>query len=214
MHFHVVTLFKDAIESYINTSIIGRARGQKKIKVSYYDPRKFAKKKVAYIDGKPYGGGPGMVLQALPIVKAAEKALKGRRDAKVILFSPTGKQFTNEYAKALSKRYADIILIAGRYEGIDGRVKKIIKAEEVSIGPYILTGGEIPAAIVIDAVSRQRKGVLGNFNSREEERTASPEVYTRPENLMYKGKSYTVPKVLLSGDHKKIEQWKKEIKKS
>jgi tRNA (guanine37-N1)-methyltransferase len=214
MHFHVITLFKDSIESYINESILGRAQGEGKIEVSYYNPRDYAEtlengEKPAYIDGKPYGGGPGMVLQAVPFLKAVAQALKGKKKAKVIFFSPSGKQFTNEYAKKLAKNYKDIVLIAGRYEGIDARVKKALKAEEISIGPYVLTGGEIPAGVVIDSVARQIEGVLGNFDSREEARVSSSEMYTRPEILEYKGKKYSVPKVLLSGDHKKIEDWKK-----
>lgn len=209
MHFHVVTLFKDAIESYINESILGRAKAEEKISVKYYNPREYAEKKVAYIDGKPYGGGPGMVLQALPMIKAVEKALRGRKKTKIILFSPSGKQFTNDYAKKLAKNYTDIILISGRYEGIDARVKKVLKAEEVSVGPYVLTGGELPAAILIDTVSRQIAGVLGNFDSREETRSSSSEVYTRPEMLVYKGKKYRVPKVLLSGHAQRIEEWKR-----
>jgi len=124
------------------------------------------------------------------------------------LFAPGGKQFTNVYAKALVKKYTDIVLIAGRYEGIDTRVKKIFKAEEVSVGPFVLTGGEVPAMVVVDACSRQIEGVLGKHESLEEERTASPEMYTRPEVLVWKGKKYKVPKVLLSGDHSAIEKWR------
>ncbi|MEI6478854.1 MAG: tRNA (guanosine(37)-N1)-methyltransferase TrmD, partial [bacterium] len=101
-----------------------------------------------------------------------------------------------------------IIMICGRYEGIDSRVKKIFKMENISVGPYVLTGGEIPAMILIDSISRQIEGVLGNFDSREEERVSSSEMYTRPEVLIYKGKKYKVPKVLLSGDHKKIDEWR------
>ncbi len=225
MHFHVITLFKDAIESYLNESILGRAKGEGRIAVSYYNPRDYAVplksgKKVSYIDGRPYGGGPGMVIEAMPIIKAVEKALKnkGSVKTKIIIFSPSGKQFTNEYARKIAKSYKDVVLISGRYEGIDARVKKILKAdlsakalasvEEISVGPYVLTGGEIPAAIVIDAVSRQLEGVLGNFDSCEESRISSGEVYTRPEVLIYKKKKYKVPKVLLSGDHKKIEKWR------
>jgi tRNA (guanine37-N1)-methyltransferase len=99
-------------------------------------------------------------------------------------------------------------MIAGRYEGVDARVRKILKAESVTVGPYVLTGGEVPALVVIDAVSRQIPGVLGDYASLEEERVASPDVYTRPEVLTWKGKKYRVPKVLLSGDHKQIEAWK------
>ena len=123
--------------------------------------------------------------------------------------SPDGKQFDAKYAKDIAKR-KDIILISGHYEGIDERVVKVFKAEKISIGPYILTGGELPAMIIIDAVSRQIIGVLGKKESLEESRTASSEVYTRPEVLKYKGSKYCVPAVLLSGDHKKIEDWREK----
>ncbi len=215
MNFHVITLFKDAIEGYLNESILGRAKGEGKITISYYNPREYAEplksgKRVSYVDGRPYGGGPGMVMEAMPIVKAVEQALKkqAKNKSKIIIFSPKGKQFTNEYARKIAKNYKNVVLISGRYEGIDARVKKILKAEELSVGPYVLTGGEIPSAIFIDAVSRQLKGVLGNFDSLEENRVLNDEVYTRPEALVYKKKKYKVPKVLLSGDHKKIEDWR------
>ena len=116
--------------------------------------------------------------------------------------------FDTSYAKQTANKYSDIILICGRYEGIDARIKKVFKMEDISIGPFVLTGGEIPAMIVIDSISRQIEGVLGNFDSREEERVASSDVYTRPEILVHKGKKYKVPKVLLSGDHKKIEEYR------
>jgi tRNA (guanine37-N1)-methyltransferase len=107
------------------------------------------------------------------------------------------------------KKYTDIILVSGRYEGIDARVKKIFKTEDFSIGPYVLTGGELPAMVMMDSIARQIPGILGDFNSVEENRVASEEIYTRPEVFKYKGKNYKVPKVLLSGDHKKIEEWRK-----
>ncbi len=223
MKFHVITLFPGSLDSYLKTSIIGRAIKAKKISVKAYNPRDFAAGKWKKTDDRPYSGGPGQVQYALPVLKAVERAkLKinpssraklttGQRESKLktIIFSPAGKKFTNTYAKTLSQKYNDIILISGRYEGIDARVKKILKAEEVSIGDYVLTGGELPAMVVIDAVSRQIKGVLGKQESIEENRVSSSEVYTRPETLFYKGKSYKVPKVLLTGDHKKIEEWKK-----
>jgi tRNA (guanine37-N1)-methyltransferase len=108
------------------------------------------------------------------------------------------------------KKYTDIIFICGRYEGIDARIDKIFKTENISIGDYVLTGGELPAMVLIDSISRQIKGVLGKFESLEEERISSSEVYTRPEVLKYKNKNYKVPKVLLSGNHKEIEEWKKK----
>lgn len=214
MRFHVISLFPHLVESYCSDSIISRAQEKKLIKVDYYNPRDFTKDKHHRVDQRPYGGGPGMVLEAEPYLKAIEKA-KGKRKKKVkmIFFAPHGTLFTNEYAKKLADSYDEIVLISGRYEGIDARVKKLTKAETVTVGPYVLTGGEVPAMIVIDAVSRQINGVLGNFDSREEARVASPDVYTRPEVLEWKKKNYRVPKVLLSGDHKKIEAWKEGRKK-
>lgn len=232
MNFHIITLFPQSFDSYINESILGRAIKDKKIKIKFYNPRDFTKDKWKHIDQKPYGGGPGMVIQAEPVLKAIAMALskckvqsvklkvKNKvnsktskisldKKVKIIFFSPSGKKFDTEYAKKASKKYKDIILVCGRYEGIDARVKKVFKMEDVSIGDYVLTGGELPAMVLIDCISRQIEGVLGNFDSREEERVSSSSVYTRPEVLEYKGKKYKVPKVLLSGNHKKIEEWKK-----
>ena len=209
MNFHIITLFPQSFDSYINESIIARAVKDKKIKIKFYNPRDFTKDKHKRVDQKPYGGGPGMVLEAEAILKAVNKAVgRKSRQVKIIFLAPNGKQFDNVYAKKLSKNYKDIVIISGRYEGIDARVRKILKAEVVTVGPYVLTGGELPAMIILDAVARQIKGVLGNFDSIEEERVSSSDVYTRPEVLEYKSKKYRVPKVLPSGDHKKIEQWR------
>jgi tRNA (guanine37-N1)-methyltransferase len=215
MRFHVITLFPNAFDSYLNESIISRAIEDKKIKVFFYNPRDNSDDKWKRVDQKPYSGGPGMVIQALPTIKAIEKALKkiGKNKYKIVFFSPAGKQFTTDYAKKIAKKgkspLSDIILVCGRYEGIDARVKKAFKMEDISIGPFVLTGGELPAMIYIDSVSRQIEGVLGNFNSLEENRIASHDVYTRPEVFEYKGKKYKVPSVLLSGNHAEIEKWKK-----
>ncbi|MBU6431062.1 MAG: tRNA (guanosine(37)-N1)-methyltransferase TrmD [Patescibacteria group bacterium] len=208
MTFHIITLFPEMFDSYLKESILGRAIEDKKIKIKFYNPRDFTKDRNRRIDRKPYGGGPGMVIEALPVIKAIEKT-KGKKKAKIIFLSPSGKQFDNNYAKKTEKNYSDIIIICGRYEGVDARVKKAFKMEDVSVGDYVLTGGELPAMVIIDCVSRQIEGVLGDFNSLEESRVASSEVYTRPEVFEYRNKKYKVPKVLLSGDHKKIEKWKK-----
>jgi tRNA (guanine37-N1)-methyltransferase len=224
MNFHVITLFPESFDSYITESIIGRALKGKKIKINFVNPRMFVTgkyKKVwpdgnvqRIVDDKPFGGGPGMIIRAEPVLKAMEsiqKKIAKRKNAKIkiIFFAPGGNLFDTAYAKQAAKKFTDIILICGRYEGIDARVKKILKAEEVSVGSYVLTGGELPAMVVIDCIARQIPGVLGNFDSREEERVSSSEFYTRPEILDWKGKKYKVPPVLLSGDHKKIEEWKK-----
>jgi tRNA (guanine37-N1)-methyltransferase len=214
MRFHIITLFPQAFDSYLGESIIRRAIEDKKIRVSFYNPRDFARNKWARVDRKPYGGGPGMVLEAEPIIKAAMKAVlkKDPKKVKVIFFAPNEKQFDNAYAERAVKKYTDIVLICGRYEGVDERVKKILKAEKISVGPFVLTGGELPAMIVMDALTRRLSGVLGNSDSIEENRVAGREVYTRPDILVWKGKKYAVPKVLLSGNHKQIESWKQASK--
>ncbi len=190
-----------------------RAIEDKKLKVSFYNPRDFADNAYKRIDRPPYAGGPGMVIQAEPVIKAIQKAKGQRPKVKIIFLSPFGKQFTNSYASGVAKKFKDVIIVSGRYEGIDARVKKVFKMEEVSVGPFVLTGGELPAMLLIDVISRQVKGILGNFGSIEESRTASPDVYTRPESFKYKGKLYKVPKILLGGNHAKIEAWKsKRIK--
>lgn len=206
MRFHIITIFPEMFDSYLKESIIGRAVESKKIQIKFYNPLDFCEPKER-VDDRPYGGGPGMVLRPEPFLKALAKVKTGKK-TKVILFSPTGKKFTTEYAKSAAKKYTDIVLISGRYEGLDARVKKIFKAEDISVGDYVLTGGELPAMILIDSISRQIPGVLGKYESLEEERVSSSEVYTRPEVLKHKGKNHRVPKVLLSGNHAKIDEWK------
>jgi tRNA (guanine37-N1)-methyltransferase len=219
MNFHIITLFPESFSSYLNESILARAIKNKVLKVNFYNPRDFVKitkaqkmknKPYKRVDDIPYGGGPGMVMQAEPVVKAIEKALKKTKKGKtkIIFLSPKGKQFDTDYAKNTAKRITDIIIISGRYEGIDERVNKIFKTEKITVGPFVLTGGELPAMIIMDCVSRQLDGVLGNKASLEEERISSSEVYTRPEILEFKGKKYKVPPVLLSGNHKKIDEWR------
>ena len=188
------------------------------IKFKFYNPRDFSIG-TSYadrrVDDKPYGGGPGMVIEALPVIKAIAKAVgkkSAKKKVKIVWFVPSGKQFDTEYAKTAAIKYTDIIMICGRYEGIDSRVKKAFKVEEISVGPFVLTGGELPAMILIDTISRQIKGVLGDHASLEESRIASPDVYTRPEVVEYKGKKYRVPKVLLSGNHKLIDEWRNKQK--
>lgn len=220
MVFHVITLFPETIEPYLKSSIVGRAKKKGLVKIKYYNPLDFAVGKHRRVDDKPYGGGPGMVMQLEPLLKAF-KATKVRagKTTKVILFSPAGKQFHNKTAAALAKSCKNLILICGRYEGIDERIKKILKdqkfqVEEVSVGPYVLTGGELAAMIFVDVISRQIKGVLGKEESLEESRLGiGVPAYTRPEVFSYRGKKYRVPQVLLSGDHKKIEEWRKMKRK-
>ena len=217
MKFHIVTLFEEACDAYLSTSIIGRARKEKKITVAYQNPRDFVPgKEGSYkkVDEKPYGGGPGMVMIALPVIHAAAKALKGKKGKRVIIwFSPSGKQFTNKDADALAK-YDDVVLVCGRYEGIDERAKKILKTlapvKEFAVGEAVYTGGELPALAIVDAVTRRLPGVLGKDASVEERRIASSAVYTRPETIEYKKKKYRVPAVLQTGHHANIDAWRGE----
>lgn len=221
MNFHVITLFPDVCQAYTDASVLGRAqktdkgkgakvRG-KKISVAYYDPRDFATNKHKKVDDKPYGGGPGMVMMAEPVLKAWQKAVGRKKDqkkVKTLIMSPRGTVFTQKLAKDYAKKYDHVVLISGRYEGIDGRVKKALQAEEVSVGDYILTGGELPALTIIDSVSRQVPGVLGTHESLEDERVTNGETYTRPEVIAFKKKTYQVPQVLLDGNHAEIDKWR------
>jgi tRNA (guanine37-N1)-methyltransferase len=225
MTFHIITLFPETIEPYLKSSIVGRAEQKGLVKVKYYNLLDFSSNKHKKVDDRPYGGGPGMVLQIKPIIKALDSALKNKSKSKVkvILFSPAGKQFTSKMAQSLASRYKHIVLIAGRYEGVDARLKKIIedrlsakggKIDELSIGPYVLTGGELPAMLLVDTVSRQIKGVLGKEESLEERRLGvGVPAYTRPEVFAYRGKKYRVPRVLTSGNHAEIQKWRAKNKK-
>ncbi len=226
INFHIISIFPQVFDSYLNESILKRAQESKKISIKLYNPRDFTvsargKKNPTYsdkrLDDKPYGGGPGMVLQAEPYARAISKAVstirrKKNSRVKIIFFAPHGAQVTTEYASKVVKKYTDIVLVCGRYEGIDARLHSMFSMEDISVGPFVLTGGELPAMIVIDTMSRQIQGVLGSFDSREEARIASPRVYTRPDTLVWKGKKFKVRKVLLSGDHKKIDAWRNGLR--
>lgn len=219
MNFHVITLFPEVCQAYTDASVLGRAqktdkgRGAKvrgkKISVTYYNPRDFTKDKHKKVDDKPYGGGPGMVMKAEPVLKAWDKAVGRKKDQKKIktlIMSPRGKIFTQQLAKDYVKKYDHLVLISGRYEGIDSRVKNALKAEEISVGDYILTGGELPALSIIDATSRQVEGVLGTHESLEDDRITTGETYTRPEVIEYKKKKLKVPPVFLGGNHAEIDK--------
>ncbi len=228
MRFDIITIFPKAFDSYFNESIIKRAREKKLIDIRIHNLRDFSKVALRktrsdlpprrQIDDRPFGGGPGMVMKIESLVKALSFAL-GRRTSKsnvlVILFSAGGKQFNSKMAIEFGKKYNRVIMICGHYEGVDERIKKIIrdlglKIQELSIGNYVLTGGELPAMVLIDAVSRHVPGVLGTAESLEETRYGvGVPVYTRPEVFVLKGKKYKTPKVLLSGNHAKIDEWRR-----
>jgi tRNA (guanine37-N1)-methyltransferase len=213
--------------SYFAESIISRAIENKIIDVKTYALREYTTDKHRRVDGRPYAGGPGMVMWVDPIMNCVDTIKKSiekrssyakasvgqaKSKTKIVIFSPGGEDFDTSLAKKTAKAYSDIIFICGRYEGIDARVKKILKASEWSIGNYVLTGGELPAMVCVDSISRQVAGVLHDNDSLEENRISSHETYARPEIYEYAGKKYRVPKVLLSGNHKLIEEWKVETK--
>ena len=216
--FHLITLFPEACDAYLGASILGRARKNKLISVDYQTPRDYVDNKWGKVDESPYGGGPGMVMTALPVVRAVKKSLARRKKERTALvwFSPSAPAFTNTEADKLAK-FDDIVFVCGRYEGIDDRALSLLKTfgtvKKYSVGEATLTGAEVPAMAIVDAVTRRLPGVLGKDESVEERRTASPAVYTRPEVIVWEKKKYKVPPVLLTGNHAKIEEWKKAKKK-
>jgi len=222
MKFHLITLFPEICDAYLSASILGRARKEKKITVTYRNPRDCAGNKWGKVDERAYGGGPGMVIAALPVVKAVQTFLGrthvGRLTSNIkkpviLWFSPSAKQFTNRDADSLIKKYNEIVFVCGRYEGIDERAKKILKTlapvKEFAVGEAVYTGGELPALAVADAITRRLPGVLGKDESVEERRVASHAVYTRPDVITFQKKNYRVPKVLLTGYHAKIDAWRR-----
>lgn len=226
MKFHFLTIFPEMVQSYLTEAMLKRASEKKLALFAVLNIRDYTLDKHSKTDERPYGGGPGMVMTPEPILRAHSKLKMKGKKTKVIMLSPTGALFTNAMAAKLAKQYSDIVFICGRYEGVDDRVRSILKAEEVSIGDFVLTGGELPALVMTDAIVRQIPGVLGKGESLEESRAASPRVFTRPEVLLWpkakkatktlpevKSKKHTVPPVLISGDHKKIEEWRKSQQK-
>ncbi len=230
MKFHFLTIFPEMVQSYFTEAMLKRATDKKLASFAVLNIRDYTLDKHGKTDERPYGGGPGMVMTPEPILRAYSKLkMKGEKTkgkVKVVMLSPTGAMFTNAMASKLAKQYSDIVFVCGRYEGVDDRVRSILKAEEVSIGDFVLTGGELPALVMTDAIVRQIPGVLGKGESLEESRAASPRVFTRPEVLLWpkakkatktlpevKARKHAVPEVLLSGDHKKIEEWRKSQQK-
>lgn len=212
MTFHILTIFPRIFDSYFNETIIRRAKEKKIIAINTVDIRSFTADKHKTVDDKPYGGGAGMIMKPGPIYDALSGINLTSKKRRVILLTPAGKKFNQKMARRFSK-YDEIIFICGRYEGIDARVEKFTQ-EKISIGDYVLTGGELGAMVIIDAVTRLLPGVLGNIESSKEESHSDEGVleypqYTRPEIFETEGKKFKVPKILLSGDHKKIEEWRK-----
>ncbi len=208
MRFDILTLFPDMMRAILDESIIGRAQKGGILDINCINIRDFANNKHNSVDDYPYGGGFGMVMQAPPIYRAYESVANGEKPY-TIYMSPQGKVLTQEKAIELSK-LDHIVILCGHYEGVDERIIEEIVDEEISIGDYVLTGGELPAAVLIDTVSRMIEGVLPQNESFEDESIYSglleyPQ-YTRPPEFMGR----EVPEVLLSGHHLNIEKWKKK----
>lgn len=208
MRFDIITIFPDIFSSYFNESIVGRAVKNGLVKINPVNLRDYTKDNHKTVDDSPYGGGAGMVMMIEPIYKTVKDIKK--KGGKVILLSAKGKKFDQKKAREFAK-LKQLVLICGRYEGVDERVAEHIADEEISIGDYVLTGGELPAMIITDAVVRLLPGVIAQESLKEESFSEEGRVeypqYTRPEKF----KNWQVPEVLLSGNHKEIEKWRKEL---
>jgi len=211
MRFDIITIFPSLFDSYLKESLLFKACKSGSIRVKIHDLRDYADDHHKTVDDAPFGGGGGMVMKVEPIYKAVSKIKIKSKKTKVILFTPRGKKFSQKKATDFTK-YEQIIMICGRYEGVDERVAKYIADEEVSIGSYVLMGGELPAMVVLETVTRLVPGVVGKKSFLEERKRGESFIeypqYTRPENFVINNKKRKVPEVLLSGNHKKIEEWK------
>ena len=207
----ILTIFPEIVEPYLKGSIMGRAQDAGAVEFGVHDIREFADNKHGRVDDTPYGGGAGMVMQVGPIYRAVDDVVKNNQieNKRVILLSAKGKRYTQRDAQRL-KGYDNLIFICGRYEGVDERVSENIADEEISIGDFVLTGGELGAMVIADSVVRLLPGALGNdesavYESHSTDGYTEHPHYTKPEEF----NGWNVPDVLLSGHHEKIEQWRK-----
>jgi tRNA (guanine37-N1)-methyltransferase len=208
--FSVVTIFPDMVKSYLGYSILKRAIEKGLISVTVHNLRDYATDKHNTVDDYPYGGGPGMVMKPEPFFRAVEDMWPLRESCRVIMLSPRGRVFTQDVAREVAEDARETVFLCGRYEAIDERVRECLIDDEISIGDYILTGGELPALVIIDAVSRLLPDVLGDNQSAEDESFSKGLLdyphFTRPEEF----RDMRVPKVLLSGNHEDIRKWRKQ----
>jgi len=206
----IATLFPGMFREVLGTSVLGLARSRGVVDVGLYDIRDFSLGRHRSVDDRPYGGGPGMLLRPEPVVLCVERILRERGHGHVVLLGPAGRPFRQEVAR----EYAGLdhlVLVCGRYEGFDDRVRALLAPDELSVGDYVLTGGELPAMVVLDAVVRLLPGALGDETSAEHESFTHGELleapqYTRPPEF----RGLTVPEVLRSGDHGRIAAWRQE----
>ena len=213
MQFDIITIFPEIFNSFLKESLIARAQKKGLLKIRVHNLRKWTKDQHKTVDDRPYGGGLGMVLKVEPIFKAV-KAIKqtkrlSNKKSKIILFTPRGKEFNQKIAYSLSQ-FDQLILICGRYEGVDERVSQALVTEEISIGDYVLSGGELPALVLIEAISRMLPGVVGDWESVETDSfyagPLGPPQYTRPP--VFRGME--APAVLREGNHAAIRRWRRK----
>lgn len=220
MNFNIITIFPEILDSYLNEGMVNRAQGKKIIKIKKINLRDYTDDKHRSVDDSPYGGGAGMVMKVEPIykaLKALKKNKKQKTKSKIVLLSAKGKTWNQEMAQKYAK-LDEVIFVCGRYEGVDERVLNFID-EEISIGNYVLTGGELGAAVMIDSITRLLPGVLGNAasplaESHSEEGVLEYPQYTRPDVLTIDKKYYKVPAVLLEGNHAAIKKWREDNQKT
>ena len=214
MNFKIITIFPKIFDSYFSESIIKRAQKQGIIKIISQNLREFSGDRRETVDDTPYGGGAGMLMKIEPLYKALKKlAPRVNKKRKIVLLSAQGQRWTQQLAQKYSK-LNEVIFICGRYEGVDERIKNFID-DEISIGDYVLTGGELGAMVMIDSITRLLPGALGNEQSSQDESHSQVGIleypqYTKPEKFKIKNKSYDVPEILLSGNHQKIKEWQEK----
>lgn len=213
MHVSIVTLFPELLQPFLDATVLGRAVTRGLVRVDLVPLREFGEGRHRVVDDRPFGGGPGMVLMAEPILRAVTAARERHGPAaRTIMLSPQGRRFDQAYARELAAAPDGYVLVCGRYEGVDERALEILEPEELSLGDFVLSGGEAAAAAVLDATARLVPGVLGHARSPQEDSFSSAEGwldhphYTRPAVLRGRG----VPEVLLSGDHAAIAAWRRD----
>ena len=211
MKFDIITIFPDIFKGFTSQSLLARAQKKNLISIKTYNLRDWTSDPHKTVDDRPYGGGAGMVMKVEPISQAV-KSLRPSKKTRIILLSAKGKTFDQKKAKQLSK-YDRLIFICGRYEGVDERVAQYVADEEISIGNYILFGGEVASMVIIESVSRLLSGVIAKEESVKNESFSKEDIrehphYTRPEVFEMGKRKIKVPKILLSGDHKKIQEWR------
>jgi tRNA (guanine37-N1)-methyltransferase len=215
MQIDVVTLFPEACQGYLDASIVGRARERRLVQIACSDPRRWAGGRHRRVDDRPFGGGPGMVLMAPPIAGCLDHLMAGSSRSRLLITSPQGRRLNQRYVEELAVE-PHLIVLCGHYEGIDERITELYRPEPFSIGDLVISGGELAAMVLIDAVVRLQPGALGNERSAVEDSFAQDEAqldhpcYTRPREF----RELEVPEVLMSGDHAAIERWRAQARQN